>query len=394
MKKKKKILIIAGAVIVVGAIVVSNLLQKEHGKKVDAIVAERDNIISKVEADGTLKGLNQVQIGSDVIGRIVKMKVKEGDRVEEGDVLCIIEQSTYVSRVRQLSAILKLSRSKLEKAEMDMKRSTELFESQLISKEQYESAKLSYEMAASEVQSSKESYNEVKAGLDKTVIKSPVAGEVIQRNKEEGEMGTPATIATAASVIMTIADRSKMFVRALVDETEIVKVELGQSVDIAIDAFPDTTFTGEVVRKGGIPVGSGYGSEEAVNYLVEIEISGVAIRLYPGMSANCNITVGSRDSVIVIPYTALGRKKIDEEKDEEEKDIVILARDGKAKITEVKPGLTGEEGVEILKGVNVGDTVLTGPYSILRDLKDDVKVEPEFEEEEPEETEKDKHEEP
>jgi HlyD family secretion protein len=386
MKKKKKILIIAGAVIVVGAIVASNLAQKDHGKKVDAIVAERDNIISKVEADGTLKGLNQVQIGSDVIGRIVKMKVKEGDRVEEGDVLCVIEQSTYVSRVRQLSAILKLSRSKLKKAGIDLKRSTELFESQLISEEQFESAKLSYEMATADMQSSKESYNEAKAGLDRTVIKSPVAGEVIQRNKEEGEMGAPATIATAASVIMTIADRSKMFVRALVDETEIVKVELGQLADITIDAFPDTTFTGEVSRKGGIPVGSGYGGEEAVNYLVEIEISGEPTRLYPGMSANCEITVGSRDSVIIIPYTALGRKKMDED-DEDEKDIVILAKDGKAKMTEVKPGLTGEEGVEIAEGVSVGDTVLTGPYSVLRDLKDDVKVEPEFEEEKSEDEE-------
>jgi HlyD family secretion protein len=220
--------------------------------------------------------------------------------------------------------------------------------------------------------------------IEKTVITSPVAGEVIQRNKEKGEMAITGTINTPGSVIMTIADRSRMFVKALVDETEIVRVALNQPVSVTIDAFPDTVFQGKVVKIGGLPTTSTFGAEEAVNFPIEVEISGVPENLYPGMSASCEITVGVRDSVIVIPYMALGNKKIKGK----EQDIVILAEDSRANLIPVKLGLTGEKGLEIKSGISPKDTVLTGPYKVLRELKDGekvkVKIKSEFERQKPE----------
>jgi len=370
MRKKKKLLIIVGVVVLVLIIVLLNLKRDKGGKKVDAVVAIKENIISKVRTEGTLKALNQVQIGSDVMGRIVKIKVKEGDRVHKGDVLCIIDQSTYIARLKRAQASLNLAQAKLAKAEEDLRRGEELFQNQLISKERYEEIKLNYEMAKAEFESARESYNEAKENYNKTIITSPADGEVVQLNKEEGEMAVMGTINTPGSVIMTIAERSKMFVKALVDETEVIKIEPDQPVAVTVDAHPDTTFEGKVTRIGGIPYQSAYGTEEAINFPIEVEILGTPEKLYPGMSATCEITIGVKDSVIVIPFPALGRKKIKEK----EQDIVLIAKEREVKETPVKLGLTGEKGVEIIDGVSLGDTVLTGPYKTLRKLKDGDKV--------------------
>jgi len=374
MFKRRKLLIIVGAVVLVLIIVLLNSKRGRSVSKTDAIVAKKDNIISNVRAEGTLKALNQVQIGSDVMGRIVKIKVEEGDKIRKGDTLCIIDQSTYVARLRQAKSSLILAQAKITKAKEDLRRSEELFKNRLISEEQYEKEKLNYEMAKAEAELSREYYNEARENYNKTIITSPADGEVLQINKEEGEMVVMGTISTPGSVIMTIAERSKMFVKALVDETEMIKIDPGQPAVITIDALSDTTFEGEVTRIGGIPEKTGYGLEEAINFSIEVEITGTHEKLYPGMSATCEITVDIKDSVVVIPYPAVGRKKIEGD----ERDVVLLAKGKRVKVTPVKLGLTGEKGVEIVEGVAVGDTVLTGPYKILRSLKDgdktDVKI--------------------
>ncbi len=366
MIRKKRIFIILGIVIFVVIIVVVSLARKERGKKVTAKTARRENIVSKVNAEGILRALNQVQIGSDVMGRLVEIRVNEGDRVKKDDVLCIIEQNTYLARLNQAKASLDFLQAKLFKVEEDLMRSKELFESKLISREQHEQQRLSYEMAKADADAALEVYNEAKENYNKTIIKSPAGGEVVQINKEEGEMVVMGTISTPGSVIMTIAERSKMMVKALVDETEIVKIEPGQPSKVEVDALPDTTFNGEVTRIGGIPESSVYSYEEAINFPIEIEIEGTPSKLYPGMSASCEITVGIKDSVVVIPYTSVGRKTIDGE----ESDVLFITKGRNAKLVTVKLGMTGENGIEIIEGISEGDTVLTGPYKTLRELED------------------------
>ncbi len=375
MLKRKKMFIIIGVAVLFIIIVIANLKRDGGGKGVNATIAKRSNIVSRVRADGTLKALNQVQIGSDVMGRIVEIRVNEGKRIHKGDVLCIIEQSTYLARFNQAKASLNLAKARMNKAEEDLKHTEELFTNKLISREEYEREKLAYETVKAEYVAALESYNEAMENYNRTIITSPVDGEVVQINKEEGEMAIVGTINTPGSIIMTIAERSKMFVKALVDEIEIVKIEAGQPVTIKIDAFPDTIFNGNVTKIGGIPEKDVYSSDEAVNFPIEVEISGSPERLYPGMSASCEITVDVKDSVVVIPYTALGRKKIKDT----ETDIVFLADGRKARIVSVKLGITGEKGIEIQEGIGEGDTVLIGPYKTLRKLKDGDRIEVRFE---------------
>lgn len=373
--RKRNLFILIAVIVVIVLVSVLGSIKRKPAEKFTAIIVKKDNIVSKVQADGSLEALNQIEIGSDVIGKIVQMLVNEGDKVEKGDILCVIDQSTYTSQVNQALAGLDLAKSQLTQATTDLDRTTELFKNQLISKEDFESAKLKYETARSNLKTSEEAYNEAKATLEKTVIKSPIAGEVIQCNKKEGEMVDASTMYASGVAIMVLGDRSRMFVKALVDETEIVKIAIGQQANVSIDAFPDTVFTGKVVRIEGIPNNTGTTSttNESINFPIKLEMLPVGgeIKLYPGMSASCEILTDEKDSVVVIPYNALGRQQI---KDKEE-DVAILSKGGKAKITPVKLGIIGEKGVEIKNGINVGDTVLTGPYKKLRELKDGNKVE-------------------
>ena len=160
MRMKKKIFIIAGIIILVLVVVLVGGSKRKHIPQVEITVAKKGNIVSKVTADGTLKALNQVDIGSDVMGKIIKIKVKEGDRVHKEDVLCIIGQSMYSSRLKRAKSSLKLSKLRFTKAKTELERSTTLFENKLISKEKYEDAKLNSDVVTSELESNLEFYNE------------------------------------------------------------------------------------------------------------------------------------------------------------------------------------------------------------------------------------------
>lgn len=391
MKKRKKLFIGIGAVLFIAIVVILNVKRGEEGKSVEAQVVEADSIVSRVRVEGTLKAENQVGIGSDVLGRLTKVFVKEGDRVKKGALLCTIDPSTYQARLAQTKAQLRASKSRLAKAELDVERYSQLLNDKLVSEEEFEGIRTQYDIYKAQVETEEFAVREALENLNKTTIRSPIAGEIVSLNKEEGEMVVMGTIGTPGSVIMIVAERSKMFVRAMVDETEIVRVEVGQEAEVEVDAFPDTTFLGHVARIGGMPVMDASASDQAVSFPVEVALEPGVARLYPGMSATCNIVVARKDSALLVPYSSLGRREMDDE----EKDVVFAVEGGTAKLRGVKVGVTGDKKVEIEKGISLGDTVLIGPIKILRELKDGdrVKVDVKKEKEEKEDKEKEESEE-
>lgn len=375
---KKKVIIGAGIVLFIAIVVVLNVMKGEESKEVEAETARVDSIVSRVRVEGTLKAKNQVGIGSDVLGRITEIFVKQGDRVEKDAVLCTIDPSTYRSRLAQTKAQLRASRSRLAKAELDVKRYSQLLKEELVSEEEYESIKTEYDILKAQVESEGYAVREALENLNKTTIRSPIAGEIVSLNKEEGEMVVMGTIGTPGSIIMIVAERSKMFVRAIVDETEIVRVGIGQKAEIEVDAFPDTTFPGQVAMIGGMPVMDGSASDQAVSFPVEVALEQGVSGFYPGMSATCNIIVAEKDSALLVPYSSLGRREVEDE----ERDILFTVESGVAKMKTVKIGVTGDKEAEIKEGLSLGDTVLVGPYKTLRDLKDGDRVKVEMKKEE------------
>jgi HlyD family secretion protein len=367
----KKVLIGLGVLIVIFLVVFFNL--RSSSKKVPKVrveVLRIGPIRETVRAEGTVKAKNQVDIGADVTGRIVKLPVEEGDWVKKGDTLCLIDPSTYRARVQQARSRLLADLSRLKKLEADLKRVRELRKKGLVSESSLEEALSNFQSTKAQVLADSFALEEALEDLKKTVILSPIDGEVVALYKEEGEMVVVGTVNTPGSVIMVVADRSKMLVSALVDETEVVRIERGQKVRVSVDAFPDSVFMGRVLRIGGMPEKSStLGQTEGVSYPVEIELVG-GNSLFPGMSAVADIIVAEKDSAILLPFSAVGSKLVEGKR----RDIVFVVREGVVHMTPVELGISSERYVEAVSGVKVEDTVVVGPFKVLKTLEDGDRV--------------------
>lgn len=368
----KRVLIGVFILLLIGLMVYLSLKVRKTSKEIEVQVVKIGSLTSSVRAEGVIRAKNQVKIGADVMGRILKMFVEVGDTVDKGDTLCIIDPSTWLARIKQARAKLMQDLAQLEKSESDYRRTLRLFEEGLASQSQLDRVKSAYLAMKAQVNVDSSLLDEALSSYSKTIITSPIHGVVLGVHKEVGEMVVVGTISTPGSVIMDIADLSELEVRANVDETEVVKIKPGQKTKIQVDAYPDTTFLGIVRRISGIPTSTMPLAQETqgVSYPILIEIQGKP-DLFPGMTANCDIIVGERDSVTVIPFTSVGKRELDGTP----KDIVFVVKGGIVKVTPVKLGLTGIKDAEVIEGIEIGDTIAVGPHEVLRKLEDGERVE-------------------
>jgi len=373
----KRILIALGVILIIALFVFLNLKKSGKAFTVKVETVKKQKVVRIVRADGEVRARNQVEVGSDVMGRIVRILVSEGDVVERGDTLCLIDPSIYEAKVNQLEARLMSDKARLSKVEKDYIRAKKLWRRGLISESAFEEIKANYNTTLAQMRADSFALEEAREDLSKTVITSPVSGEVMRVYKEEGEMTVVGTINTPGSVIMVVADLSEMQVAARVDESEIVSVKPGQRVRVKVDAHPDHEFTGKVLRIAGIP--QSQLGQEGVSYPVVVGIESPDKSLLPGMSASCEIEVAVRDSALAVPLPAVGKKKVEGEM----RDVVFRVKGGIAELTPVELGITGEKVVEVVSGLSEGDTVIVGPFKVLRSLEggEEVKTELKGEEE-------------
>ena len=370
MKKHwKKIVIIGGVVLVILIIFAVNLARKRGVTpevKVEPIA--RGSVEQIARAEGVIEAVNQVSIGSDIMGRVVEIRVRQGDKVKRGDTLCVVDPRVYKEQVSAAQASLAAQEATLTKLREDYERAKALFEKGLVSKSQLEQAESAFRSAEAQLRAAKAQLSQVRVTYSKAFITSPVDGEVVAVNMEVGEQVIAGTVNISGSVIMVVADMSNAIVKADVDETEVVQVSPGQEVRVKIDAFPDKTFRGIVETRSGVPTSNALSSsvQQAVTYPVDILLLETPKGLLPGMSASCEIITSRADSVLVLPLTAVGSSK--------GQDVTYLYKAGKAIRTPIKLGVTGEGTAEILEGLAEGDTVIVGPASALLNMKDGAKV--------------------
>ncbi len=345
----KKIIFIIGIIVIIILVVVLNLSHKESGKDVEVALVKKGAIVSRVSASGNLKAKSQIDISAETIGRIKKIYYKEGDYVKKGNL--IIELDDIKARANK-----KLARAQLAQAKQDFTRAKELFEKKLISEENFEKAKLHYESARASYEQALDAYN-------KTKIYAPISGKIMKINVEEGETAVMGTMNYQGTVLMTIADLSRMIAVVKVDETDIPQIKIGQAAEVVADALPDSAFKGKVTKVGLMPIVSHLATETATEFEVEIELDEFSPRLRPGMNVKADIIVNKKSDVLTIPLQAVGRKK-------KKKDTVFLVKDGRAELKEVEIGARSDTDAEIISGLVEGDTVIIGPYRILSKLKD------------------------
>jgi HlyD family secretion protein len=398
---KKKWILIAGAGLILVIFII--LALKSSGvkrTKVTVELAPEGDITSIVTATGKVKAQADIEISADVMGRIEELPVEEGDRVKKGQLLVKIDDKSRRMDVAQARGSLLSAESAYEKARIDLEREQQLYERNLSSQAKLDIAENAFEQAEAQVQVSQASLDRALDQLDKCTIRSPMDGIVTALNSEEGENVVIGTMNNPGTIIMVISDLSAMEIEAEVDETDIAQVGLDQSVEIVLDAFPDTTFEGKVIQIGNSPKSSSFGtSDQITNFMVKILILDRVENIKPGMTASVDITTQERFDVVKVPAGAVvmrpegtgveNENNPDDNADSgddndnpadngKKKDIdgIFRVLEGEARFVPVITGIRDQQYVEITSGVAESDSVITGPFRLLRTLKHGDPVDP------------------
>lgn len=390
----KKILIAALVVIALAVIVVASVRKSrgQKGTRVHVEAAGRQELGQIVKASGEIDPRVKVNISAHVIGKIEKLFVEEGDRIEKGQPFLQLEREAFIAERDRWAAQLRRSQTEVQQsqvsltdARLKLERAKKLQSEGITTREQLEAAQLAETSAELRLQDAREAVEQTEANLvkarddlGKTTIYAPLSGRVVVLNAEEGEVVVSGTMNNAASVIGTIADLSEILAKVDVDETEIVEVRPGQPAKVRVDALRNREYHGHVVEIGS----SGFSKPaqpDVTFFHVEILLDDPSDDLRPGMSLRAEIETRPPASTLVVPIQAVVQRAPGPEKDgndDEEISVVFVVENGKVRQRPVTTGVSDETHVEILEGLKPGDKVVTGPYRSLRDLKDgdDVRI--------------------
>ena len=340
-----------------------------------------------IEASGIIEAISSVEIKSKASGEILLLGAEVGDLVKKGSILGQIDQRTPKNILDQAKSDLEASRVRLENAKSQYDRGKELHSNGSISDKDYEDIQESYAQAKSSVVRTEVSYENAKIALDDTIVRSPVQGTIISRPVEVGQViSSPTSAVGGGTILMTMADLSKVRVRALVDEIDVGKVSIGQIVSIKVAAYRDKEFFGTVSKIEPLakveqnvttfPVLIDIDNNEnllllGMNTDVVIEVLNKSVSLStPTMSLRTRKDIYSAASILNIPKQAIDIF-LSEKVDGENFNKFIVIKDTKKgpELTWVKIGASDLSYVEVLTGLTQKDTVFILPSKSLFDYQ-------------------------
>jgi len=399
-----------GIVVLVVVLVLINLKTK-GGKELAVQVEEvsRKDIEMIISASGSIKPKRQIDISASSIGKVTRVAVKEGDYVEYGQFLLQIDPIQLETIVDRLEAAVesakageRQARYQLEQYESDLERAERLFSQEYLTDKEVKDAKTARDIGISNLESARQLVRQQKAqlssarhNLQEVTIEAEMAGIVTRLNVEEGEIAIMGTLNNPGTVLMTIADLSTIEAEVEVDETEVVSIETGQSAEVTLDAFPDTSYTGVVTEVGNSPIlSSSVSGQQGVDFKVVITVTDTIPSVRPGLSADSEIIAAHSANALAIPIQSLTvRQEKDlkgyvekadsaavdstsakKKKESSEVEGVFVVVDGRAEFRQIKIGIAGQTHFEILSGLEEGDKVVSGNYRAIRDLKDGQRV--------------------
>ena len=356
LSRSKKLALAAGLVLVM-------LLVLRPGRstrlEVSAQPPERAALVESVPASGIIRPVVEVRITPDVSGEVVDIYAKEGDRVQAGDLILRIRQDLYLSQVERAGASLgtlraQYARQKAEahQARVNYERTRLLFDQGAVSTAELQHAKTEMDIAQSSLQaagyavrSGEAQLKEAQENLQKTSLYAPMDGIISQMDVEKGER-VVGTSQMSGTELFRIADFSRMEVTVEVGESDVVRIETGDSVRVEIDAYPRRIFRGSVVQIAN--------SAKVANFGVRIELLPDSLRFLPGMSAAVTILTDRRDSCLTLPVGAVFTRN-------KETCVWTVGPGDAARLQKVTTGIQERDRIEIASGVSETDRVVTGP---------------------------------
>ena len=397
MLKKKKVWIplLISLSMVTWYLVSGSRDEKELRVEVE-LIQSRD-IVQKVNASGKIQPEEAVQITSTITGWITHITVMEGDTVVPGQHLISIDEKQIRPRYNNALSQVKSSEANLRKVQSQMDRTNSLFSQNLISKQELEQIEASYQIAQSQSEQANANLLSAEDELSKTRLTAPKYGIVTSITKEEGEMAVGGMF--NPGVLMTVADLSRMEVVVDVNENDVVNIEIGDTSEIEIDAYPDTMFHGVVSEIAHTAQSANMGAQSQVtNFKVKVRMISVPDKIRPGMSSTVNIITETLSGAIAIPIQSLTsrpenyaeitnqsknenkwERKTNEEKSfnkTESIDVIFVLEDEFedekapaemkfAKVKAVNVGISSENHYSVESGVKLGEIIVTGGYRIL-----------------------------
>lgn len=427
MKRKKIFWILGGVILLIILIAIFGKGGTSETKVATEKVAFR-NITEIVSVSGKIQPESEVKISADVSGEIINMAVKEGDSVRQGQLLLRINPELYETTISQLSANLDNGRASLAGSEAQLEkvkasliqaqanynRNKKLFDQNVISEQEWENIRMQLELAKSDVNAAEKNilasrYNvasmaarleEGRRNLGRTSIYAPAAGIVTNLNSEQGER-VVGTAQMAGTEIMRISNLNSMEVEVNVNENDIVRIKMGDSADIKVDAYPDRVFRGlvsEIANSAKFNAATSI-TDQVTNFMVKIHILtgsyadlglGKKQPFRPGMTATVDIKTTTKGHVLGVPISAVTTRKPltfgkkdntpDSEvktknKEDENSTWVFIYDNGKTKSVKVKTGIQDLNYFEVKEGLKEGDEVIIAPgMAVAKLLNDGEKV--------------------
>src|SRR5712692_2246876 len=328
MSTRSKLFVgVGAAVLMVALVVISAGARRDRGVEVRfEKVAARD-LVAAVTSSGKIQSKKKVDVSADITGRITRIAVREGDFVTKGQFLLQIDPTVYQANLQQAEATLASSqaaavqaKANRDQADRGLARTKDLRQQdpKLIAPEQLETAQTAFDIADANMSAAQHQVDQARAAMSsareqlaKTHLIAPMSGRVTRLAVEEGEVAVPSTFSKDIGLLMTISDLSVIQAKVQVDETDVVRLHLADSVEVTIDAFPDTTFTGRVTKVSNssilnagtqTPTGT---NDRAVDYQVEVTLDHPPADVRPDLSCTARIVTDTRKQALSIPIIAL-----------------------------------------------------------------------------------------
>ena len=446
---KKILLIILAAVAVVVLVIVFIWRQQAGYTKVLTAKVARQELATVVSGTGQIKPRTYANLSATAMGRVTRLYVKEGDLVKKGQIVATIENvqqkasvagqqaaiaaaktdiASYVAAEKTAEANVEKAKADLEQKRLDWEREQPLYKAGIVAKSDYDVKKAAYDTDVASLNQSVAALNQAKAQtdsyrahlqtniatlsanqnlLDQTIMVAPFDAIVTNQPVREGESVVPGIQNTAGSTLMTLADMSVITAEVKVDETDIVNIRAGQTVEVTVDALPGKVFKGHVTLAGDpallrstgmATLQSTTGTEEAKDFKVVVTLDEPSNDLRPGLSTTAKITTAYKQNVLTLPIQAMTMHNPDDDKTTNKDQgkvpaasasthstaksaplqgvYVLENKSGKlhAKFVPVTTGITGATDIEVLSGLNEGQEIVTGPYKTLRGLKNNALV--------------------
>ena len=409
-----KLIKILGAVVVVMIIVMiigqqAGWFESGSGIEVKTEQVSRRDILETVTASGKIYPVNEVKISAEISGEIIDLPIVEGQMVTAGDLLVRINPDLFEGQVEQAEAAVNNAKANLasarasvlqsevsmENAEIAFERSKQLFSQKVVAQADFEQAELAYKTAKAQFQMAKENVTameftvksaeanlkQMRDNYKRTAIFAPIGGTVFGLSKKKGEK-VLGTIQMSGDVLMSIANLNEMEVQVDVSENDVLRISVGDTADVEVDAYLDRKFKG-VVTQIANSAGSGgliqVTTEQATNFKVKVRIlessytdlltaGNSKYPFYPGMSATVDIRTRTEKNVLTVPIQAVTTREDTLATENKLNIMVWVVQDDTVAIREVTTGIQDDNYIQITGGLKEEDIIVSGPYNTVSSI--------------------------